>query len=101
MQLAQGITNPGIGGLWDRFSSDNTGTSFLSALISTAVTIFLVVGGLYFFFQLITGAVAWIGSGGDKARLSRHARSFSQLELGWCFYSQLLQSLLLLRMCLV
>ncbi len=45
------------------------GVGFVSALISVVVTGLLVVGGLYFFFQLLTGAVAWIGSGGDKGAL--------------------------------
>jgi len=70
-QLAQ-ITNPSIGGLTGMVGEGGAG--FLSSLLSTVITIILAVGGLYFFFQLITGGVSWIGSGGDKAKLEE-ARS--------------------------
>lgn len=70
-QLAQ-ITNPSIGGLEGMVGEGGGG--FLGSLLSTVITIILVVGGLFFFFQLITGAVSWIGSGGDKAKLEE-ARS--------------------------
>ena len=66
MQIAQ-VTNPSIGTLTARVGQGGVG--FVSALISVVVTGLLIVGSLYFFFQLLTGAVAWIGSGGDKAAL--------------------------------
>lgn len=66
MQIAQ-VTNPSIGTLTNLVGQGGTG--FLGALLSVIVTIILAAGGLYFFFQLLTGAVAWIGSGGDKAAL--------------------------------
>jgi len=69
MSTQVAITNPGIGGLGESFSGEGSGADFLGALISVVVSILLIVGGLYFFIQLLTGAVAWIGSGGDKAEL--------------------------------
>lgn len=70
-QLAQ-VTNPSIGSLRDMVGQGGTG--FVSALLSVLITGIIFVGGLYFVFQLLTGAVAWIGSGGDKAQLEQ-ARS--------------------------
>lgn len=79
-KIAQ-ITNPPIGGLTDQFQGQG-GTTFVGALLQTAVTILLVVGGLYFFFQLLTGAVAWIGSGGDKAKLEESRQKLLNAGLG-------------------
>lgn len=69
MQIAQ-VTNPSIGTTLGGMIGQG-GTGFLGALLSVIITILLIVGGLYFFFQLLTGAVAWIGSGGDKAQLEQ------------------------------
>lgn len=63
------INNPALGNLMTQFGGQGGGASFVSALVTTAITIILVIGSLYFFFQLITGAVDWIRSGGDKASL--------------------------------
>ncbi|OGM32710.1 hypothetical protein A2803_01495 [Candidatus Woesebacteria bacterium RIFCSPHIGHO2_01_FULL_44_21] len=68
-QLAQQtIRNPVLS---DLLQSAQTapGTGYFSALLTTFATIILIVGALYFFFQLLTGGVEWIGSGGDKAKL--------------------------------
>lgn len=72
MQIAQGITNPAIGNLQGMIGQGGAG--YFGSLISVVVTIIIAVGGLYFVFQLLTGGVAWIGSGGDKAALEQ-ARS--------------------------
>lgn len=66
MEIAQ-VTNPSIGNLTGRVGQGGTG--FVGDLLSVIITLILVVGAVYFFFQLLTGAVAWIGSGGDKAKL--------------------------------
>lgn len=66
MKIAQ-ITNPAIGNLTARVGEG--GVSFLGDLLGVIITIIFVTGAVYFFFQLLTGAVAWIGSGGDKAKL--------------------------------
>jgi hypothetical protein len=76
------INNPGLGNLGTTFVGPGSGASFLSALLSTVITIILIVGGLYFFFQLITGAVAWIGSGGDKASLEEAKGKIANAGIG-------------------
>jgi hypothetical protein len=66
-QIAQ-ITNPSIGAYLSGRIGEG-GSGFLGDLLSIVITIILIAGSLFFFFQLLTGAVAWIGSGGDKTAL--------------------------------
>jgi len=47
-------------------SSGNSGVTFLQKAIPAAITLGLITGVLVFFFMLITGAIQWISSGGDK-----------------------------------
>jgi len=68
------ITNRGIPDLSRRFSGTGSGVAFLGALLRLTISIIFIVGSLYFLFQLLTGGVAWIGSGGDKGKLDE-ARS--------------------------
>lgn len=55
------IVNPTLGDL-----GKETGISFFQKLIPALVNILLVGGVVIFFFILITGAIQWIFSGGDK-----------------------------------
>ena len=41
----------------------------LANIISITIGAFTAIAGIYFLFQLITGAISIIGSGGDKAAL--------------------------------
>lgn len=62
-----GITNPILGGqLQTLIASDNGGATFLGVLIPRLITLVLTIGVIYFFFMLLMGGIAWIGSGGDK-----------------------------------
>jgi hypothetical protein len=47
-------------------TSGNAGVTFLQKAIPAAITMGLVIGVIIFFFILITGAIQWISSGGDK-----------------------------------
>jgi len=42
---------------------------FLQKVFPAAITIILIVGSVFFFFSLLTGAIKWITSGGDKQAL--------------------------------
>ena len=55
------ITNPILGNL-----NYQSGTGFFQKLIPALINILLIGGVLVFFFVLITGAIQWISSGGDK-----------------------------------
>lgn len=68
---SQSITNPIYeGSLLELFLTPGIEpTHFFNYLIQRAITVGFVIGTLYFVFQFITGAIAWIGSGGDKQSL--------------------------------
>jgi UDP-N-acetylmuramyl pentapeptide phosphotransferase/UDP-N-acetylglucosamine-1-phosphate transferase len=62
--LAQdSITNPALGPSLQA----KTGVEFIQDLIPRMVGLAFLVGVLVFFFIMITGAIQWITSGGDKA----------------------------------
>lgn len=44
---------------------------YLQKLLPTVVTLLLIVGSLFFFFNLIMGAIQWISSGGDKEGVAK------------------------------
>jgi len=44
---------------------------FLQNLLPKVVTIMLIVGAIFFFFNLLMGAIQWISSGGDKEAVSK------------------------------
>lgn len=46
-----------------------SGGFFLGNLISLIIDLFLIVGTLVAFFMLLYGAILWMTSGGDKAKL--------------------------------
>lgn len=58
------ITNPALGSL-----TNQSGISFFQDVIPRFVTLGIIIGALIFFFMLITGAISWISSGGDKQSL--------------------------------
>ncbi len=59
------IGNPALeGGLPVR-----RGVDFFTEFIPRMVSILLVIGGLFFFFMFLLGAIKWITSGGDKANV--------------------------------
>lgn len=76
------VSNRGIPTLSGLFGGTGGGVAFLGALLSLVVTIILIVGGLYFFIQLLTGGVAWIGSGGDKGKLEEARQKIFSAVLG-------------------
>lgn len=76
------ITNPAIGDLGTTFTGEGSGVAFVSSLISTMVTIILIVGALYFIFQLMTGGVDWIRAGSDKTALEASRGKIVSAVLG-------------------
>ena len=49
--------------------SETPGVLYLQKLIPSLVSIFLLLGSLFFFFFILWGAVEWISSGGDKGKI--------------------------------
>jgi hypothetical protein len=62
--LAQKITNPVTPEL-----SGKSGVSFIQSFVPALVGIAFSIGAIVFLFVMITGAIQWITSGGDKAAL--------------------------------
>jgi hypothetical protein len=65
--LAAPINNPVLGpGLQSILQGSDPGETFFQRLLTLLVNLFLAGGSIVFFFMLITGAIAWISSGGDS-----------------------------------
>jgi len=69
MNNSNSISNPVLGPALQGFSKSDGGGQFFSALIPNAIILTFIVGSLIFFFMLVTGAIQWISSGGDKQAL--------------------------------
>lgn len=65
------IGNPSIGESLGNILAGGSGAgiSFIQKAIPTAVTLLLIAGSLIFVFMFLMGAIDWIMSGGDKAKL--------------------------------
>lgn len=75
------ISNPAFKGtIIETFTWPGNETYFFNFLIQRAVLIFIIIGVLYFFFNFVLGAIAWINSSGDKQALET-ARSRIQNAL--------------------
>lgn len=68
-----GFEGPGTANLFD---TANPGTSFEN-IISTTIAVMTVVGGIWFFFIFITGAISIISAGGDKGQLETAKKKIS------------------------
>jgi len=71
------ITNPAIGSL-----GNQSGVSFFQKFAPAAVTLGFIIGVIIFFFILITGAIQWISSGGDKQALEGARGKISNALIG-------------------
>ena len=71
------ITNPALGSL-----TNQTGVSFFSKIVPKFVVLALIAGALIFFFMLVTGAIQWISSGGDKQALEGARGKISNALIG-------------------
>ncbi len=60
-----GICNPIIKGL----CGENNAPAKFGGLISSLFVAFIIIGALFTLFNLLTGGLMWITSGGDKAGL--------------------------------
>ncbi len=79
-----GLTNPALGPRLQGIlaGAGGGGDVFIVELIRVAVGIVLVVGAVIFFFMLITGAISWMTSGGDKGKIEEARQKISNALLG-------------------
>jgi hypothetical protein len=61
------IFNPALGPGMQNLLSLSAPELFFQVFIPNLITLLLILGSLWFFFMLISGAIRWIGSEGDKA----------------------------------
>ena len=75
------IKNPALGETLNSLLKQGGG-AFFSAVIPNLVGLAYVIGVLIFFFMLITGAIQWISSGGDKQALESARGKLSNALVG-------------------
>ena len=65
------ITNPALGDFLNNFATATHAgpTAFFNYFLPKLVVLAFILGSIIFFFMLITGAIQWISSGGDKGAL--------------------------------
>lgn len=73
----------GIGNLGLTGCSYGNAVTILAQLISAIIGFLTIIGALYFMFMLITGAIAIISSGGDKAAYENARRKLSTGVIGF------------------
>lgn len=76
------LTNPALGNDLNTKLGIGTDVNFLSGLISKGVGIIFIIGTVGFFFMLVSGAVSWILSGGDKAHVESAKGRITNAFLG-------------------
>ncbi|MEK9201073.1 MAG: hypothetical protein AAB909_03830 [Patescibacteria group bacterium] len=59
----------------------NTGGAF-EKVISLVIGVLTVSAGLWFLFQIFTGAISWISSGGDKQAVQNAQKRMSHAIIG-------------------
>jgi len=79
--LAQ-ITNPALGDRWNSILRTEGGEGFLNRLLPALAGLFLIAGGLLFFFYFLLGGINYITSGGDKAKLEAARTHLKNAAIG-------------------
>ena len=78
--LQVGISNPAISGLVGK--TQTQAPAILGKFFSGLIALLLVLGAIWAFVQLLLGAIQWISSGGDKARLEAAQQKIMQAIIG-------------------
>jgi hypothetical protein len=52
------------------------------AVLSAAIGLITVIGGIWFMFLIITGGVSWMSAGGDKAKVTEAQQRLSMGVVG-------------------
>ncbi len=72
----------GIGPLGTAADSGMTAFAVLGTTISTTLGVLTICAGLYFIFQIFSGAIAWLGSSGEKQALETAKKRISNAVIG-------------------
>jgi len=77
------INNPATGTTLQNAVANGSGPiPFLSTILTNLVTLTFIVGSVIFFFMLVSGAIQWIASGGDKQGLEAAKGRISNAIIG-------------------
>jgi len=79
--LSQKFTNPVVGNTLIGLETADS-SQFLNVFLPKFVGLLLVVGSLSFFFMFMWGAIEWILSGGDKAKLESSKSRITNALIG-------------------
>ena len=63
-------------------TQQDPGASALANFISTVIGVMTIIAFIWFIFQLFIGAVGWLSSGGDKARLQEAQKKITTSIIG-------------------
>lgn len=83
-QVPQNIGNSlrGIGPLGLQYQSPTTAPSLFNKVLSTTIGIITMVGAIFFIFQIIAGAIAWMSAGGDKGAIEEARKRITNGVVG-------------------
>lgn len=75
--IAQRINNPILGPL-----GALNGSAFFGRLLPSLITLGFVIGSIIFIFYFLIGAIKWISSGGDKAKMQEAQSNITNALIG-------------------
>jgi hypothetical protein len=70
VQYNIGNSLKGIGAYGLEGQNPSNSPALFSGILTNIVGLITIVAGVWFMFLLLTGGIAWMGSGGDKGKLA-------------------------------
>lgn len=71
-----------LGGEGKMLEDPTTAIFWFSKFISNTIGIMTIIAFIWFIFQLFIGSVAWLSSGGDKAKLQEAQKKITNAFIG-------------------
>lgn len=71
-----------LGGENNPLTTKEAAVSTFTKFISTVIGVMTIIAFIWFIFQLFIGAIAWLGSGGDKAKLQEAQKKITTAFIG-------------------
>jgi hypothetical protein len=76
------IVNPALGTTLTNMLRTNGGVYFIQQLVTSAITLLIIVGGVLFVFMFLLGAIGFIAAGGDKIKMDNARGRMSTAFIG-------------------
>jgi uncharacterized membrane protein HdeD (DUF308 family) len=77
-----GINNPALGPSLQNLVSSSDPVAFFNKLLPNLITISLIVGVLFFLYELIHSSIQWILSQGEKEHIESARRGITNAIIG-------------------